>query len=92
MKPLSVKPYRRLPVIIFSMMLILPAISQPSSGQNPVINKTVQSAVKNKIDNPAAIDRDITSRLNTVTVSTIKISAVAISAHGPLIHINLILR
>ncbi|TFG44615.1 MAG: hypothetical protein E4H43_00045 [Bacteroidia bacterium] len=46
-------------------------------AQNPVINKTVQTAVKNKIDNPAAIDRDITSRLNTVTVSTIKISAVA---------------
>jgi len=64
-------------VIIFSMMLILPVFSQPSTAQNQVINKTVQTAVKNKIDNPAAIDRDITSRLNTVTVSTVKISDVA---------------
>ncbi|MDZ7635086.1 MAG: hypothetical protein U5L72_11950 [Bacteroidales bacterium] len=43
-------------------------------AQNQVLNKTVQPEVKSKIDNPAAIDRDITSKLNTITVSTIKIS------------------
>lgn len=45
-----------------------------ASAQNPELNKAVESSVKSKIEKPAAIDRDITSKLNTITVSTIKIS------------------
>lgn len=43
-------------------------------AQTQVQNKNVQTQAKNKIDNPAAIDKDITSKLNTIGVSTIKIS------------------
>jgi len=58
------------------MMSALAAVN----AQTPVINKTFESPIKNKIDNQTAIDRDITSKLNTVTANTIRISA--ISAEG----------
>jgi len=60
-------------VLFFVTMYIVSAMTT-TLAQNQVINKTVQTEVKNKIENPAAIDRDITSKLNTITVSTIKIS------------------
>lgn len=59
---------------LFTMYLI--SALAVTNAQNPVINKTVETTVKSKIDNPAAIDRDITSKLNTITVNTIRISAI----------------
>jgi hypothetical protein len=59
--------------LFFVTMYIVSAMTT-AIAQNQVLNKTIPTEVKNKIENPAAIDRDITSKLNTITVSTIKIS------------------
>jgi len=61
---------------IFTMFMM--SALAAASAQKPVTTKTVESAVKNKIENQTAIDRDITSKLNVVTVNTIKISAIAV--------------
>lgn len=43
-------------------------------AQNQVLTKTVQTTVTNKIENPATINRAITSELNAVTVKTVSIN------------------
>ena len=60
--------------LLFLVTMCIVSAMTNAIAQNEVLNKTVQPVVKNKIDNPAAIDRDITSQLNTITVSTIKVS------------------
>lgn len=60
--------------LLFLVTMCIVSAMTTAIAQNQVLTKTVQTEVKNKIDNPAAIDRDITSQLNTITVSTIKIS------------------
>lgn len=56
------------------MVVFLVSAMTSATAQNPVLKKTVEPVVKSKIDNPAAIDKDITSKLNTITVNTIRIS------------------
>lgn len=61
---------------IFTMFMM--SALAAASAQNPALNKMVESPVKNKIGNQTAIDRNITSRLNTVTLNTIRISAISV--------------
>jgi len=62
--------------LFFVTMYIVSAMTT-TIAQNQVLNKTIPTEVKNKIENPAAIDRDITSKLNTISVSTLKISNIS---------------
>ncbi len=61
---------------LFLVAFLVSAMTS-ASAQNPVLKKTVEPAVKSKIDNPAAIDKDISSKLNTITVNTILISNIS---------------
>jgi len=61
-------------IALFLVTMYIVSATTTAIAQNQVLTKTVQPEVKNKIDNPAAIDKDITSKLNSVTVSTLKIS------------------
>lgn len=61
-------------IALFLVTLYIATAMTTTNAQNQVLTKTVQTSVKNKIENPAAIDRDITSGLNAVTVKTVSIS------------------
>jgi len=60
--------------LLFLVTMYLISGMTTAISQNQVLTKTVQTTVTNKIENPAAINRDITSELNAVTVKTVKIS------------------
>ncbi len=60
--------------LLFLVTMYLISGMTTAISQNQVLTKTVQTSVTNKIENPAAINKDITSELNAVTVKTVSIS------------------
>ena len=63
--------------LLFLVTMCIVSAMTTAIAQNQVLNKTIPTEVKNKIENPAAIDRDIASKLNTISVTTLKISNIA---------------
>lgn len=60
-------------LLFFATMYLISGMAA-AIAQNQVLTKTVQASVSKKIENPAAINRDITSDLSAVTVKTVRIS------------------
>jgi len=60
--------------LLFLVSMYLISGMAVAIAQTQVLTKTVQTSVTNKIENPATINREITSELNTVTVKTVSIT------------------